>query len=105
MTSDLKRVPDERILLAESKETKRQINDQISLFQESLSNPASELVEQTIASLEQLSNRLNEITGELQSAAKEKINLSRTKLNALSHELRSMVSEIESFDKISLASA
>ena len=103
MTSHLKRVPDERILLAESKETERQINDQISLFQEYLSNSASEMVEQTITSLEQLSDRLNEITGELQSAAKEKINLSKTKLNALSHELRSMVSEIESFGKISLA--
>lgn len=105
LTSDLKRVPDERILLAESKETKRQVNDQISLFQESLSSSASELVEQTITSLEQLSDRLNEITGELQNAAKEKINLSRTKLNALSQELRGMVAEIESFAKISVSTA
>ena len=101
LTSDLKRVPSERILLAETKETKRQVNDQISIFQESLANSASEMVEQTLASLEELRDRLNEITGELQSAAQEKINLSKAKLNDLSSEVRKMIPEIESFAKLS----
>ena len=70
-------------------------------FQESLANSASEMVEQTLASLEELRDRLNEITGELQSAAQEKINLSKAKLNDLSSEVRKMIPEIESFAKLS----
>jgi len=100
LVSNLKRVPRERILLAETRETKRQISDQITFFQESLSNSASELLEQTIVSLEQLRDRLNEITGELQSAAKERINLSRTKLHELRSEVHSMLREIDSVSKI-----
>ena len=105
LTSGLKRVPSERILLAETKETKRQVNDQISIFKESLSTSASELMEQSLSSLEKLQDRLNEISGELQSAVQEKINLSKTKLNELSNEVRAMISEIESFAKLGMASA
>ena len=100
LVSNLKRVPRERILLAETRETKRQISDQITFFQESLSNSACELLEQTIVSLEQLRDRLNEITGELQSAAKERINLSRTKLHEIRSEVHSMLREIDSVSKI-----
>ena len=105
LTSDLKRVPSERILLAETKETKRQVNDQISIFRESLASSASELKEQTLSSLEQLQERLNEISGELQKAIQEKINLSKSKLNELSEEVRRMIPEIESFAKVAPAAA
>ncbi len=105
LTSDLKRVPSERILLAETKETKRQVNDQISIFRESLASSASEFKEQTLSSLEQLQERLNEISGELQKAIQEKINLSKSKLNELSEEVRRMIPEIESFAKVAPAAA
>ena len=73
LTSDLKRVPQERILLAETKETKKQLNNQISIFQDSIAESANELVEQAISSLEDLSERLSEITSELQTAAQTKL--------------------------------
>ena len=70
---------------------------------ESLSNSASELLEQTIISLEELRERLNEITGELQLAAKEKMNLSKAKLNELSEEVKGLVVEFESFTKFTFS--
>ena len=103
LTSDLKRVPQERILLAETKETKKQLNSQISLFQESISESANELVEQALSSLEELSERLSEITTELQIAAQTKINLSKSNLQKLHREIRSMLQEIESAGKLSIA--
>ena len=103
LTSDLKRVPQERILLAETKETKKQLNSQITLFQESIAESANELVEQALSSLEELSERLSEITTELQTAAQTKINLSKSKLQKLHREIRSMLQQIESAGKLSIA--
>ena len=100
LTSDLKRVPRERILLAETKETKKQLNTQISLIQDSLTESASELVEQTLTTLEGLSDRLTEITNELQEAAKTKINLSKTKIQTLRSEVHLALNEIESVEKL-----
>ena len=93
-------MPQERILLAETKETKKQLNSQLSLFQDSIAESANELVEQAISSLEDLSDRLSEITTELQTAAQTKINLSKSKLQELHREVREMLNEIESNGKI-----
>ena len=103
LTSDLKRVPQERILLAETKETKKQLNNQISIFQDSIAESANELVEQAISSLEDLSERLSEITSELQTAAQTKINLSKSKIHELHKEVQSMLQEIHSTGKLALA--
>ena len=103
LTSDLKRVPRERILLAETKETTRQLNTQITKFQNSVSHSANELVDQAICSLEELSDRLSEITTELQTAAQTKINLSKAKIQELRREIRSMLQEIESVGKLAVA--
>ena len=100
LTSELKRVPQERILLAETKETKKQLNTQISLFQDSIAESANELVEQALSSLEGLSERLSEITSELQTAAQTKINLSKSKIHELHKEVRAMLQEIESTGKL-----
>ena len=100
MTSELKRVPRERILLAETKETKKQLNTQISIFQDSITESANELVEQALSTLEDLSERLTEVTNELQEAAKTKINLSKTKIQTLRSEVRAVLDEIESVGKI-----
>ena len=103
MTSGLKRVPNERILLAEAKETKKQLNDQISLFRESLTNSASEIVEQSLASLEEIGDRLNEISHELQTAIQGKIDLSKKKLREFHGEVDIMLAEIKSVAKLSHA--
>ena len=47
---DLRRVPREKILLAETRETERKLNDQISLFQDSIAESANELMEQALSS-------------------------------------------------------
>jgi len=103
LTSDLKKVPRERILLAETKETTRQLNSQIIKFQNSVAISANELVDQAICSLEELSERLSEITTELQTAAQTKINLSRSKIQELRREIRFMLQEIESVGKLAAA--
>ncbi len=102
LTGDLKRVPTERILLAETRETEKQLNDQISLFKETI-QPPSDLVVQALSTLEELGERLGEISSELQTAAHDKIKLSRKKLNELSVEVRTVLEEVKSTNKLVLA--
>ena len=93
----------ERILLAEARETNRQLDDQISLFKNAVADSANELKEQTLASLESASDRLGEINNELQTAIQEKIKLSRSNLRGLRHEMSLMMDQIESTGKLVLA--
>ena len=95
LASDLKRVPQERILLAETRETKRQVTDKILHIQE-VGKSGEDLFDQLLENLEGLSERLTEICNELQSAAQEKIDLSKVKLNELRTEVRAMLAEINS---------
>jgi stearoyl-CoA desaturase (Delta-9 desaturase) len=95
LATDLKRVPQERILLAETRETKRQVTDKISHIQEA-GESGEDLFDQLLENLEGLSERLTEICNELQSAAQEKIDLSKVKLNELRTEVRAMLDEINS---------
>jgi len=99
LTNDLKRVANERILLAETRETKRQLSDQISRFQ-ALKGSSEELIEQTITSLEGWKDRLTEICDELQHAAQDKINLSKTKLKEVRIEVQSILSQLETTEKL-----
>ena len=99
LTGDLKRVAGERILLAETRETKRQLTDQISLIQQATTS-SSELIDQTLSSLEKWSDRLTDICDELQKAAHDKINLSKTKLNEFRSEIQNVMREIESNGKL-----
>ena len=102
LTADLKRVPNERILLAETRETKRQLTDQISKFQQ-LSGHSSDLIEQTISSLENLGDRLTEICEELQNAAHEKMILSKSKLREVRVEVQAILNKLETTYKIAQA--
>jgi stearoyl-CoA desaturase (delta-9 desaturase) len=99
MASGLKRVPQERILLAETRETKRQVTDKISHIQEA-GKSGEDLFDQVLENLEGLSERLTEISNELQRATQEKINLSKTKLREMSIEVRAMLAEINSPAKL-----
>jgi stearoyl-CoA desaturase (delta-9 desaturase) len=102
LASGLKRVPQERILLAETRETKRQVIDKISHIQEA-GKSGEDLFDQVLENLEGLSERLTEICNELQSAAQEKIDLSKVKLNELRSEVRAMLAEINSPVKLATA--
>ena len=98
LTGDLKRVANERILLAETRETKRQVTDKISHFQQ-LATSSSEIIDQSLASLEKWSERLTEICEELQKAAHDKIELSKEKLREVRTEVQSIVDQIHSTEK------
>ena len=98
LTGDLKRVANERILLAETRETKRQVTDKISHFQQ-LATSSSEIIDQSLASLEKWSERLTEICEELQKAAHDKIELSKEKLREVMTEVQSIVDQIHSTEK------
>ena len=102
LTSDLKRVANERILLAETKEVSRILEKKISAFQ-SAQNKSTEFIDQAVANLEKAGDRLTEIHKELQTAIRDKIDISKSKMNELRLEIRSMVQEIESFGKLSVA--
>ena len=102
LTSDLKRVANERILLAETKEVSRIVENKLSAFQ-SAQNKSTEIVEQAAANLEKLGERLTEIHKELQTAIRDKIDLSKSKLSELRLEVQSMVQEVETFGKLAVA--
>jgi len=102
LTNNLKRVPNERILLAETKEISRIITNQLSAFR-SAHNKSSELIDQASANLEKFGDRLSEIHQELQTAIREKIKISKGTMNELRSEVRTIVQEIESAGKLATA--
>jgi len=102
LTSNLKRVASERILLAETKEMSRLVETKLSTFQ-SAQNKGNELMEQAAQNLESLGERLGEIHKELQTAIREKMDLSKSKLGELRLEVRSIVQQIESFGNLAAA--
>ena len=76
------------------KETKKQLNDQISLFRES-DYSASDIIEQSLASLEEIGDRLNEISNKLQTAIQGKIDLFKKKLREFHGEVDIVLAEIK----------
>ncbi|HAE10688.1 MAG TPA: acyl-CoA desaturase [Opitutae bacterium] len=93
LTSGLRRVPKERILLAEMTETKRQLTDRINHIQES-EDTGEALWEQMLENLEAISERLTEMSNELQTATQAKIDLSKAKIRTFRAEVRTMLAEI-----------
>ena len=91
----------ERILLAETRETKRQLSDQISQIHE-IANSSSEIFMQSLASLEKWSDRLTEICDELQKAAHDKIILSKSKLNDFRSEIQVVIRELDASAKLAI---
>ena len=93
LASDLKRVANERILLAETRETKRQLSEKITHIQES-DDSGEALWQQVLENLEGISERLTEISNELQAAAQAKIDLSKSKIRTLQAEVRAILAQI-----------
>ena len=102
LTSDLKRVSNERILLAETKEMHRIVETKLTAFQ-SAQDTRAELVDQAVLKLEKVGNRLSEIRKELQNAIRDKIDLSKSKIKELQFEVRTMIEDVESFGKLANA--
>lgn len=102
LTSGLKRVPNERILLAETKEMSRIIENKISTLQSS-DDKSTEFMDQAVANMEKIGDRLSEIHKELHTAIRNKIDLSKSKMNELRIEVRSILQEIESFRNLASA--
>ena len=102
LTSDLKRVPKERILLAETRETRRRLQSRIDLMVET-GEEDDPLYLKTMNLLQELAERLSEICKELQDATHDKLALSKAKLKELRQEVRAMLARIENCRLPSLA--
>ena len=102
LASELKRVPKERILLAETRETRRRLDTRMTFMQEN-GIESDPLFIKTMEALNGLAERLVEISDELQQATQEKIALSKAKLKELRHEVRSMLTQIEESGQFALA--
>jgi stearoyl-CoA desaturase (delta-9 desaturase) len=99
MASDLKRVPKERILLAETRETRRRLEASILSMKES-GTENDPLFLKAMELLNELAARLLEICDELQKATHEKLALSKTKLKELKIEVRTMLAQIEKSTRV-----
>jgi stearoyl-CoA desaturase (delta-9 desaturase) len=102
LASELKRVPKERILLSETRETRRRLDTRMTFMQEN-GIESDPLFIKTMEALNGLAERLVEISDELQQATQEKIALSKAKLKELRHEVRSMLTQIEESGQFALA--
>ncbi len=89
MTSDLRRVPTSRILLAELTEVRHQLDTGLEKTTMSLSAQAREMVAHSIEAVQATSARLAARIGELQELAKEKMEITREKVR----ELRRLIAE------------
>ena len=102
MASDLKRVPKERILLAETRETRRRLEASMLSMKES-GTENDPLFLKAMELLNELADRLLEICDELQKATHEKLALSKTKLKELQNEVRTMLAQIEKSTRVAFA--
>ncbi len=94
LTSDLKRVPRERILLAETRETRRRLEARVATMRETGSEE-DPLYLKALEILDALAERLKEISDELQKAMHEKLELSKAKLAELRREVRTALAQID----------
>ncbi|MBU63220.1 MAG: acyl-CoA desaturase [Opitutae bacterium] len=102
LASDLKRVPKERILLAETRETRRQLEASMLSMKES-GTENDPLFLKAMDLLNELAARLLEICDELQKATHDKLALSKAKLKELRNEVRTMLAQIEKSTRIAFA--
>ena len=81
MASDLRRVPESRILLAEIAEAHRQLDDNLAKSTTRLSQQARTLAASSIEAVQQISERLSVQINEMQAAAKGKMDVTRETMN------------------------
>ena len=93
LTSNLRRVPDEKILLAEMREARRQAETMAELEKETpISEKASEL-------LHSFSQRLTDSYNELEQAMADKVEVSRKAMDQWQQETRELIRHIASIKR------
>ncbi|MDC0088198.1 fatty acid desaturase [Akkermansiaceae bacterium] len=100
LTSGLRRVSDDKILLAEMREAGRQATRKI----EALSASANNVSEKAAETLHNLSKRLTESYNELEKASSEKVEVSRKAMNQWQSETRELVRHIASMKGVKVVS-
>lgn len=88
LVSNLRRVPDVKILLAEITEARRQIDSGLQILPTEFTECTATLVKDCQEKLEQMALKFNEIKGELQSMAIDKIDVSREAVDQWRREVR-----------------
>lgn len=88
LVSNLRRVPDAKILLAEIVEARRQIDSGLKILPTEFTECTAILVKDCQEKLEQMAVKFNEIKGELQSRALDKIEISRDAIEEWRREVR-----------------
>ncbi len=88
LVSNLRRVPDVKILLAEIVEARRQIDSGLQILPTEFTECTATLVKDCQEKLEQMALKFNEIKGELQLMAIDKIDVSREAVDQWRREVR-----------------
>jgi stearoyl-CoA desaturase (delta-9 desaturase) len=81
LTSDLRRVPESRILLAELAEAHRELDASLEKSTTGLSQQARTMVASSIEAVQEISRRLNVRISEMQATARGKMDVTRETLN------------------------
>jgi stearoyl-CoA desaturase (delta-9 desaturase) len=97
LVSDLRRVPDEKILLAEMTETKRRAEERIHAIQ-----ATHGYCQRTAEMLTQLSEKLAANYHELEQAVSDRVQLSREALQNWQDETRALMRQISQLAKPAL---
>ena len=100
LANDLKLVPKERILLAETRETHRLLKAHISSIEESSEKEAPTLAK-ALENLHELAARLTEICDELLEATHAHLELSKVKFRGLRLEVRTALAHLD--ERLALA--
>jgi stearoyl-CoA desaturase (Delta-9 desaturase) len=99
LTSDLRRVSDSKILLAEMKEAKRRAEEGLEI----LKNHESSLAERAYAALHDLSEQLAANYHELEKAVSDRVDISRQTLRQLQDDTRKLVSQLSQITRFQTA--
>lgn len=101
LTSGLRRVSDEKILLAEMREAKRQATRKIEAINTAASHSITEKANELLHSLSQ---RLTESYNELEKATSDKVQVSRQRMSQWQSETRELVRHIASMKAVKTTS-
>ena len=106
LVSDLKEVSDEKILLAELRETRNQASEQLEILaKESDSTSDSPIRDAAVEKLQSLSASLQENYSELENAVSEKIDVSREVLNRWQKQASEVLDQVGTVKRYATAKA
>lgn len=94
LVSDLRRVPREKILLAEMIEARRQVDSRLEILMKDAGRSASEAWDHAIEYLHELEQKLSENYEELENAMSERVELSRKAIVRWRQETRELVAHL-----------